>query len=963
MVVMRLLLILIFIIVSGCSDFSKSETGLENNKCFETEACRDGLLCVDNVCINPLKKEDIYDMVTISGGDFWMGCNQLVDENCLENEKPYHKVFLDPFRIDRYEVTVSQYKKCVKAGVCTIPAMGNIDYCNYDVKGKESHPMNCVDWENALNYCSWAGKDLPTEAQWEKAARGVDGRIYPWGNETITCEYDVMGEKQNGCEPLKILKDVYDSDGSDEEKFSYGCKHNSTWVSGSKKRSSSPYGALNMAGNVSEWVKDWYKSNYYSSSPASNPEGPDTGTEKVVRGGSWLDTCEYDFRVSNRRSALEPRSQIGFRCVEKSDEEEENDDSDNDYPDENDDDYPDNDSSDEYIDEKNETDDEESDELSDEDAGDTGDTGDSGNTGDTGDSGNTGDTGDTGNTGNTGNTGDTGNSGIPEGFALISAGSFWMGSPDTELGRTAAMETLHYVQLTKSFYMGKYEVTQGEFNTVMGYSPSYFLNCGNNCPVEQVNWHEAAKYANEISKLESLPECFECSGTKPDFTCSLKTTYSKPQDCLGYRLPTESEWEYAARAGTDTAFYNGDITQTDYSPLDPNLDEIGWYGGNSSSKTHIVGGKLPNAFGLYDMSGNVWEWSYDWYQEAYPTGDETTPVVDPYGPGSGSRRVVRGGSRDDPSRNCRSADRSYCPPTDRYSYHGFRLARTVPVPQMVLIPAGSFWMGSPDTELGRETAKETLHYVQLTKSFYMGKYEVTQSEFNTVMGYNSSCFLNCGNNCPVEQVNWHEAAKYANELSKLESLPECFDCTGAAPDFTCSLKSEYSKPQDCLGYRLPTESEWEYAARGGTDTAFYNGDITQTGRSSLDPNLDAIGWYGGNSSVSYAGGDDCSTWFTGATTCGTHLVGGKLANSFGLYDMSGNVWELTYDCYQESYPAGDEITPVVDPYGLGSNSARVSRGGAWYGLSQYCRSADRNWITLTSRYCNHGFRLARTKEL
>ena len=122
---------------------------------------------------------------------------------------------------------------------------------------------------------------------------------------------------------------------------------------------------------------------------------------------------------------------------------------------------------------------------------------------------------------------------------------------------------------------------------------------------------------------------------------------------------------------------------------------------------------------------------------------------------------------------------------------------------MVLIPAGSFWMGSPDTELGR-SSNETLHYVEITKSFYMDSTEVTQKTFYDLMGYNPSFFQNCGDKCPVETVSWHEALAYANERSKADSLEECFDCTGTAPDFECSLKTKFAKPQDCNGYRLPT---------------------------------------------------------------------------------------------------------------------------------------------------------------
>ena len=278
---------------------------------------------------------------------------------------------------------------------------------------------------------------------------------------------------------------------------------------------------------------------------------------------------------------------------------------------------------------------------------------------------------------------------------------------------------------------------------------------------------------------------------------------------------------------------------------------------------------------------------------------------------------------------------------------------------MVLIPAGSFWMGSPDTELGR-SSNEKLHYVRLTKGFYMDIAEVTQGSFNFLMGYNPSYFVSCGDDCPVESVSWHEALAYANERSKADSLEECFNCTGTSPNFECALKPEFAKPQDCKGYRLPTESEWEYSARAGSNTAFYNGEIIET-TCNLDPNLDVIGWYGRNSVVIYEGAYNCNEWCGSSATCGPHPVGGKLANSFGLFDMSGNVSEWNWDWYGV-YPAGTESNPDEDPSGPEIGSIRIDRGGEWYYEAIFCRSAYRDSYTPNNSAFNLGFRLVRTEK-
>ena len=234
-------------------------------------------------------------MVLIPAGEFMMGCNSKKDSSCDGDESPYHEVYLDAYYIDVHEVTLAEYAKCVKAGKCEKPGdKSDWEYCNWGYSDRDDHPVNCVNWNQAKAYCEWAGKKrLPTEAEWEKAARGTDGRIWPWGNSEASCEYAVM------------------SDGGD------GCGKDGTWPVCSKLKGNSPYGLCDMAGNVWEWVSDWYGGNYYSDSPGRNPQGPSSGSARVLRGGSWFSGFPEFLRASYR-SWFDPVFRwfyVGFRCV------------------------------------------------------------------------------------------------------------------------------------------------------------------------------------------------------------------------------------------------------------------------------------------------------------------------------------------------------------------------------------------------------------------------------------------------------------------------------------------------------------------------------------------------------------------------------------------------------------------------------------------------------------------------
>jgi formylglycine-generating enzyme required for sulfatase activity len=248
-------------------------------------------------------------------------------------------------------------------------------------------------------------------------------------------------------------------------------------------------------------------------------------------------------------------------------------------------------------------------------------------------------------------------SGSENGMVRIPEGTFQMGNTGTYNGNYDE-KPVRSVTISRDFLMSVYEITQKQYEEVMGTNPSSFT--GENLPVETVSWYEAVEYCNKLSEMEGLEKCYSGSGST--IVCDWNAT--------GYRLPTEAEWEYAAKAGTRTDFYSGNLTNEYCRAIDANLEKIGWYCGNENFKTQKVGKKAPNDFGLYDMSGNVSEWCWDWYA-AYTDKPET----DPNGPSTGSDRVNRGGSWNSVAYACRSAFRDSYGPAGVRDNIGFRVVR------------------------------------------------------------------------------------------------------------------------------------------------------------------------------------------------------------------------------------------------------------------------------------------------
>lgn len=224
------------------------------------------------------------EMITIPGGSFLRGCNHAV-EDCmnLTDQVPLAMINVSTFAIDGTEVTQGAYKLCIDAGQCAPP------YTAFDPVSKGDQPVGGVTWQQAVDYCTYKGKRLPTEAEWEKASRGTDGRKYPWGNFSPTCQ-------------LAHYLDCAFGDTSS--------------LPVASKAGDSPFGLKDMGGNINEWVGDWYNNQYYLTSPSVDPNGPSTGTYKAVRGGGFGYGSRY-LRSSDRGSQnpTVATPYVGFRCA------------------------------------------------------------------------------------------------------------------------------------------------------------------------------------------------------------------------------------------------------------------------------------------------------------------------------------------------------------------------------------------------------------------------------------------------------------------------------------------------------------------------------------------------------------------------------------------------------------------------------------------------------------------------
>ncbi|MGD0091177.1 MAG: SUMF1/EgtB/PvdO family nonheme iron enzyme [Planctomycetota bacterium] len=550
------------------------------------------------------------------------------------------------------------------------------------------------------------------------------------------------------------------------------------------------------------------------------------------------------------------------------------------------------------------------------------------------------------------------------------------------MGQQGLAEPVHPVKITKPFYLGKYVVTQAQYEKVMGANPSRWK--GADLPVEQVSWDDAKKFCEVATTILSRDR--KGAETKP-------LANARGSE-LSIRLPTEAQWEYACRAGTTTEYNTGQGEAA--------LEKAGWYIKNSGGKTNPVGKKAPNAWGLYDMHGNVWEWCEDRWGERY---DAQAAQADPTGPTTSNNRVLRGGAWCNDPGGCCCACRDQSGPGGRVDRDGFRVRmalplggapvavqpetpiqkpETPPAPppaevaayakanglepalsldlgggvkmEMVLVPAGEFMMGSEDDPEAKPEEKPA-HKVKISQPFYIGKYDVTVAQFRVfadarkfqteaekggegwtakdgkpqfARGVN---WRNPGfkqeDNHPVVVVTWNdtqEFCKWASEVAQASGL-----------------RTQSGGLRHTV--RLPTEAEWEYAARGPKNPKYPWGDKWEGIPANVaDASLRREGF---NMQWGEIKEDD---GYPFTSPGGAY----KNASWCGAFDMAGNVWQWCQDYFNDKY-YGE--SPAVDPQGPATGGERVLRCGCWIFPPAGCRSAYRRTAPPGNRDATDGFRV------